>query len=102
MLNYQAIQDALAKMVRNRPAGREVALIWIDLVNLRREFSLWGWSGAEALARQVAERLRSVADATMLLGRLGGGSFLVAMEAMKHDKAARQRIQALVDALLRL
>ena len=99
LLNYQAIQDALAMMVRKRPVGREVALIWIDLVNLRREFSLGGWSGAEALARQLAEGLRSVVDANMLLGRIGGRSFLVAMEAMKHDKASRQRIQAIIDAL---
>ena len=67
--------------------GRDVALIWIDLVNLRREFSLWGWTGAEALARRVAGTLRSVVDADALLGRVGGRSFLVAMEVSKHDKA---------------
>lgn len=99
LLNHQAMQDALAGMVRNRTDGREVALIWIDLVNLRREFSLWGWTGAEALARRVAGTLRSVVDADALLGRVGGRSFLVAMEAAKHDKVGRQRIQSVVDAL---
>jgi GGDEF domain-containing protein len=72
LLNHQAIQDALVKKLKNRPAGLEVALIWIDLVNLRREFSLWGWTGAEALARRVAGMLRSVVDAGTLLGRVGG------------------------------
>jgi EAL domain-containing protein (putative c-di-GMP-specific phosphodiesterase class I) len=43
--------------------------------------------------------LRSVVDADALLGRIGGRSFLVAMEASKHDKAGRKRIQAVVDAL---
>jgi diguanylate cyclase len=99
LLNHQAFQDALIAMLRNRAAGREVALLWIDLVNLRREFSLWGWTGAEALARRVAGTLRSVVDAGALLGRVGGRSFLVAMEASKHDRAGRQRIQAVVDAL---
>jgi diguanylate cyclase (GGDEF)-like protein len=99
LLNHQALQDALAGMLRNRPAGKDVALIWIDLVNLRREFSLWGWTGAEALVRRVAGTLRSVVDADALLGRVGGRSFLVAMEASKHDKAGRQRIQAIVDSL---
>jgi diguanylate cyclase (GGDEF)-like protein len=99
LLNHQAIQDALVKKLKNRTAGREVALIWIDLVNLRREFSLWGWTGAEALARRVAGTLRSVVDAGTLLGRVGGRSFVVAMDASKHDKAGRQRIQAVVDAL---
>jgi len=99
LLNHQAIQDALTAMLRNNAPGRQVALIWIDLVNLRREFSLWGWSGAEALVRRVAGALRSVVDAGALVGRVGGRSFLVAMEASKHDKAGRQRIQAVVDAL---
>jgi diguanylate cyclase (GGDEF)-like protein len=99
LLNHQAFQGALARMLRNRAEGGEVALIWIDLVNLRREFSLWGWTGAEALARRVAGTLRSVVDSSTLLGRVGGKNFLVAMEASKHDKAARRRIQAVVDAL---
>jgi len=100
LLNDQAIQDALAKKLRNKASGLEVALIWIDLVNLRREFSLWGWTGAEALARRVAGTLRSVVDAGALLGRVGGRSFLVAIEAAKHDKAGKQRIQAVVNALM--
>ena len=99
LLNHQAIQHALAGMLRNRAVGGEVALIWIDLVNLRREFSLWGWTGAEALTRRVAATLRSAVDGGALLGRAGGRSFLVAMDAAKHDKQSRQRIQAVVDAL---
>jgi diguanylate cyclase (GGDEF)-like protein len=100
LLNHQAIQHALAGMLRNRPAGVEVALLWIDLVNLRREFALWGWTGAEALARRVAGMLRSVVDSGALLGRVGGKSFVVAMQGAKHDRQSRQRIQAVVDALM--
>jgi EAL domain-containing protein (putative c-di-GMP-specific phosphodiesterase class I)/GGDEF domain-containing protein len=99
LLNHQAFQDGLAAMLRHRADGSEVALIWIDLVNLRREFALWGWTGAEALARRVAGALRSVVDSNGLLGRVGGRSFLVAMEAGKHDKEGRRRIQVVVDAL---
>lgn len=62
LLNQKAFQDSLADLLRSHPAGREVALIWIDLVNLRREFSLWGWSATEALACRVAGTLRSVLD----------------------------------------
>ena len=99
LLNHQAIQDSLAGMLRNRGDNREIALIWIDLVNLRREFSLWGWTGADALVRRVAGTLRSVVEADALLGRVGGRCFLVAMHASKHDKSDRQRIQAVVDAI---
>jgi diguanylate cyclase len=100
LLNQQAVQDALAKKLRNRAAGLEVALVWIDLINLRREFSLWGWTGAEALARRVAGTLRSAVDAGSLVGRVGGRSFVVAMDVSKHDRTARRRIQALVEALM--
>jgi diguanylate cyclase (GGDEF)-like protein len=99
LLNHQAIQEELAGALRNRAQGRETALLWIDLVSLRREFSLWGWTGAEALVRRVAATLKSVVDPEALVGRIGARSFLVAMDASKHDKAARQRIQAVIDAL---
>ena len=99
LLNDQAFQHDLTAMLRNRGNGGDVALIWIDLVNLRREFSLWGWTGREALTRRVAGTLRSVTDPGALLGRVDGRSFLVAMQASKHDKTGRRRIQAVVDAL---
>ena len=102
LLNYPAFQAVLASQLRGDPAAQEVALIWIDLVNLRREFTLWGWAGAETLARRVAGTLRSVVDADALLGRIGGRSFLVAMRAGKSDKEGRRRIQTVVDALLPL
>ncbi len=99
LLNNQSFQDALAEFLRDGPAGQEIALIWIDLVNLRREFSLYGLKGAEALARRVAGNLRSVKDSDAILGRIGARSFLVAMYASKLDKDGRNRIQAVADAL---
>lgn len=99
LLSQQAFQDALGALLRNSPAEQEVALIWIDLVSLRREYSLWGWRGAEALASRIAGALRSVVDADALLGRVGGSSFMVAMGASKFNKISRNRIQEIVDSL---
>ncbi len=99
LLSHQAFQDALVALLRSSTAEQEVALIWIDLVSLRREYSLLGWKGAEALAARIAETLRSVADADALLGRVGESSFLVAMAASKFNKISRIRIQGIVDAL---
>lgn len=99
LLKYQSFQEALAALLSSSPAGMEIALVWIDLVSLRREYSVWGWKGAEALAGRIADTLRSVVDADALLGRVGDSSFLVAMEASKHNKASERRIQAIVDAL---
>jgi len=98
LLNYQSFQESLVALLRDGPAGQEVALIWIDLLNLRREFSTWGWTRSEAIVRRAADDLRSTADADALLGRFSGGSFLISMRAAKFDQADRYRIQALVDA----
>jgi EAL domain-containing protein (putative c-di-GMP-specific phosphodiesterase class I)/GGDEF domain-containing protein len=99
LLNYQSFQDALEARLMSNPAGQGIALIWIDLTGLRREFSIRGWNGAEALARRIANTLRSVVADDALLGRTGDSSFLVAMEGSKTDKASRLSIQAIMDAL---
>jgi EAL domain-containing protein (putative c-di-GMP-specific phosphodiesterase class I) len=99
LLTHHNFQVALAELLRSSPAEQEVALIWIDLVSLRREYSLLGWKGAAALAAHIAETLRSVVDANALLGRVGESSFLVAMAASKFNKISRLRIQGIVDAL---
>ena len=99
LLNYPAFEDALARQLQDGPAAQPIALVWIDLVNLRREFTLWGWAGAEALARRVAEALRSTVEPDALLGRIGSRSFLVALPAAKTDRPAQRRIQSILDAL---
>lgn len=99
LLNYPAFEDALARRLEDGPANQPIALVWIDLVNLRREFTLWGWAGAEALASRVAEALRSTVEPEALLGRIGSRSFLVALPAAKTDKAAQKRMQSILDAL---
>jgi predicted signal transduction protein with EAL and GGDEF domain len=102
LLNYQTFRKTLAARLKNGPAGQELALIWIDLLNLRKEFALRGWIGSEKLVRHVAEKLSSAVDECALLGRFSGRCFLVALPAAKLDKADRRRIQAVVDALVPL
>jgi diguanylate cyclase (GGDEF)-like protein len=99
LMNQQSFQAALAALLRNRPANQEIALIWIDVLNLRREFGLWGTKGVDALVVHIADSLRSAVDSDALLGRFGARCFLVAMPASKSDRADRLRIQMTVDAL---
>jgi EAL domain-containing protein (putative c-di-GMP-specific phosphodiesterase class I)/GGDEF domain-containing protein len=99
LLNYQSFQDSLAGMLRNAEPGQEFALLWIDLLNLRREFSLWGSKGVESLVRNVSSSLRSVADADTLLGRFSARCFLAVIPASKFDREDRVRVQAFVDVL---
>ncbi|MGO8756762.1 MAG: diguanylate cyclase domain-containing protein [Terracidiphilus sp.] len=98
-LNYKSFQESLAVLLRDRAAGREVALIWIEVLNLRREFSLLGSRGAEALIDRVAVTLRSAVDSGAFLGRYSARCFLVAIEAKKFDGVGRRRIQAIAEAL---
>jgi EAL domain-containing protein (putative c-di-GMP-specific phosphodiesterase class I)/GGDEF domain-containing protein len=97
--NYKSFQESLARMLRGREPDREVALVWIDVLNLRREFALWGSKGTEALVTHVAEVLRSAVDCDAVLGRFSTRCFLVALEARKFNKVDRRRIQAIADAL---
>ena len=98
MLNYMAFQDSLAALMRGR-AGREIALVWIEVLNLRREFALWGSRGADALIARVAEALRGATDPGALIGRYSARCFLIALEAEHFDSGERRRIQAIMDAL---
>lgn len=99
LLNHQAFERALNARLRNRPAGHEMALLWIDVLNLRREFGLWGSRGVDALVVHIADSLRSTVDSEALVGRFGARCFLVALPASKFDRADREKIQSVVDAL---
>lgn len=99
LMNQHAFQMALADLLRNCPADQEIALIWIDVLNLRREFARWGSKGVDALVAHIADSLRSAVDSDALLGRFGARCFLVAMPASKADAGDRARIQTTVDAL---
>lgn len=99
LMNQHAFQAALADLLRNRAADQEIALIWIDVLNMRREFSLWGSKGVEALVGHIADSLRSAVDSDALLCRFGARCFLVAMPASKSRPDDMERIQTTVDAL---
>ena len=60
LLNYQAFQESLGWLLQERQPSQEIALVWIDILNLRKEFSLWGSAGTDALVRHIAGELRSV------------------------------------------
>ncbi|HEV2487072.1 MAG TPA: GGDEF domain-containing phosphodiesterase [Terracidiphilus sp.] len=99
LMNQQTFQAALAALLRDCPADQGIALIWIDVLNLRREFALSGPRGVDALVAHIADSLRSAVDSDTLLGRFGTRGFLVAMPASKSDRGDRLRIQMTVDAL---
>jgi EAL domain-containing protein (putative c-di-GMP-specific phosphodiesterase class I)/GGDEF domain-containing protein len=100
LLNYQSFQEALAKMLREGPPGQKVALLWIEILSLRRAFTLYGSKGTDALVQHVAQSLRSALDSGMLVGRFNDGCFLVALPASKSGAPSQRRIQSVVDTFL--
>jgi EAL domain-containing protein (putative c-di-GMP-specific phosphodiesterase class I)/GGDEF domain-containing protein len=99
LLNYAPFYESLVAMLRNRTPEREVSVLWIEILNLRREYALHGAKRTTALIRCVAGVLRSAAASGSLVGRFGDGCFLVAIEAAKEDKRARRQIQEITHAL---
>lgn len=99
LLNHQAFQESLAWLLKEGADKQETALVWIDILNLRREFSLWGSAGTDVLVRHIADALRNAAEADAVVGRFSGRCFLVAMHGAKFDARTRKRIQALVNAV---
>jgi EAL domain-containing protein (putative c-di-GMP-specific phosphodiesterase class I)/GGDEF domain-containing protein len=102
LLNFHAFQVELDSLLRRLPAGRKVAAVWIDVLNVRREFALWGVEAAELLVRNVADAVRSAAGENALLGRFGVRCFVMAMPADKSDRAVRQQLQDLINTLMQL
>lgn len=99
LLNPQSFQEAVDGLLRQDPGGRNgTALVWIDLVNLRKEFTLWGWAGADALVRHVAGVLRSSLEEDALVSKFSR-CFVVALRGSKTDAGLRRRIQGLLERI---
>ncbi len=98
--NFKSFQEELDALLDRLPAGAEVATVWIDVLNLRREFGLWGVDAAEALVRAVASTMRNNLEKDALVGRITSNCFAFAVEVSKADTMGRSRLQRVLDALL--
>ncbi len=101
LLNFRAFLAELDKRLSNTP-GQEVAITWIDVLNLRREFALWGVAAAESLIDNISESIRSVVDDDSLVGILPGGCFVIAIPCAKNNGRSTNQAQKVLDAILRL
>ena len=97
--NYNSFCKSLSVLLHEWPAGREVALMWIDLFDLRKQFFLGGAATSEALLVRVADILRATVDDTALLGRFSGRCFVVALPAARADRRDRRKVQQIVHAI---
>lgn len=97
--NHSSFRASVRSMVDNAVLhGGEIALLWIDLLNLRREYSIGGDEAAEGLVCAVADGLRPCVDAGELICRFSDRCFLL---ALKRDEHTAQRLNQIVEAASR-
>jgi EAL domain-containing protein (putative c-di-GMP-specific phosphodiesterase class I)/GGDEF domain-containing protein len=65
--------------------NRSIALVWVDVLNLRREYSIGGDVAAERLVSTVADSLRPWVDSGELICRFSERCFLLALEYHEGD-----------------
>ena len=79
LLNIRTFQEATELLLQHAKAAQtQVALIWVDLLNLPREFVLGGKSCSDTMVQQVATTLCDLAGPQAIVGRFNGSSFLMA------------------------
>lgn len=75
--------------------GGEVAVLWLDLLNLRREFCADGVDGALRLIRTVADALLPLVHEDELICRYSGSCFVLALNGNGQTES---RLSLIVDA----
>ena len=79
--NRRRITDALAESVKVRAPGEVVAVLLFDVEGQREVNESMGHSAGDKLLAEVAKRLRGIAGAGALVGRIGGDEFVVTLRA---------------------
>jgi predicted signal transduction protein with EAL and GGDEF domain len=94
--NHVFFRSALRRMTDEAFAtGQEIALLWVDVLNLRREYSIGGDEGAERLVCTVADALRPWVDSGELICRFSERCFLL---ALKRDERVISRLNMILEA----
>jgi diguanylate cyclase (GGDEF)-like protein len=102
--NFDSFRLALTQLLEDRSKedpsqATQVAMVWVDLLNLRRHFLLRGWAGTDSQVRRIADVLRSAVDESALLCRFSGRCFALALPGARPGPILDRQIQAVVEAL---
>jgi diguanylate cyclase (GGDEF)-like protein len=87
--NRRRITDALTESVKIRTPGEVVAVILFDVDGLRDVNESMGHDAGDKLLTEVAVRLRKIAGAGALVGRIGGDEFVVTLRAESTEETVR-------------
>jgi predicted signal transduction protein with EAL and GGDEF domain len=94
--NHVSFRASIRKITdKAASTGQEIALLWVDVLNLRREYSIGGDEGAERLVCAVADALRPCVDSGELICRYSERCFLL---ALKRDERTMPRMNMILEA----
>src|SRR5690606_5772297 len=87
--NRRRISNGLEESVAVRPLGEVVAVLLFDVDDLRGINEALGHAAGDQLLAQLADRLRTAAPSSALVGRVGGDEFVVTLRLPTSDAAVR-------------
>lgn len=100
LLNLVAFHASTSALMQEAyESGRQVVLVWVDILNLCREFAIGGWIGVEALVNHVAEQLCEVARVHAAVGRFDSRSFVMATLVSDGVECGRSFAHLVADQL---
>jgi diguanylate cyclase (GGDEF)-like protein len=85
--NRRRVTDGLRESVAVRTPGEVVAVLMLDIAGLRDVNESLGRAAGDQLLVEVARRLREVAPAAALVGRVGGDAFVITLRLPAQDAA---------------
>jgi len=101
LLNLVAFHASTSALMQEAcESGRQVVLVWIDILKLCREFAMGGWIGVEALVNHVSKQLCEVAGAHAAVGRFDSRSFVMATLVSDGVECGRSFAQVVADRLI--
>lgn len=96
LANQTSFRRSIVELLENaNQFGQELLLLWIDVLNLRREYSIGGDYAAERLLQKVADGLRPWIDPGELICRFNEQSFVL---VLRRDERTMMRLNLILDA----
>ena len=98
VLNRRGLEERIAAEVARLPAGRSLALAYLDLDRFKLINDLFGHVAGDEVLRQVCRRVEDLIGPGNAVGRIGGDEFMLVFPGTAA-RAAAEACRAIVDAL---
>ncbi|HEX9182220.1 MAG TPA: EAL domain-containing protein [Burkholderiales bacterium] len=98
VLNRRGLENRIGAEVARLPAGRSLALAYLDLDRFKLINDLFGHVAGDDVLRQVCRRTEALIGGTSAMGRIGGDEFVLVFPGATV-RAAAEACRGVVDAI---